>query len=266
MKSRGQAGVVAFFVVVTAIVTPRAGAQQSASAEALWQRAVVYIDRNDYRDALPLLQQAAKMGHARAEATLGIAYQDGNGVRRDDRQAAYWFGLAAAQGHRASQYALGGMYEEGEGGLPRDARRAGQLYLASARQGFDKAELVAGVNYLTGDDGFPHDKAQAIVFLRQAAAQDLPFARHLLVVISDRSAPANFANMNALNGYLQKLANEEAARMAARSGGGGGGGGAGGWGEGVGTVIARINAAREMNQWRADRGAGNGGCNGPCSH
>jgi TPR repeat protein len=90
-----------------------------ASSEDLWQRAVALIDRNDYRDAIPLLQQAAKMGHAKAQATLGIAYQDGNGVRADDRAAAYWFGLAAAQGHRASEYALGGMYEEGEGGLPR---------------------------------------------------------------------------------------------------------------------------------------------------
>jgi hypothetical protein len=98
----------------------------------LWQRAVALIDRNDYRDAIPLLQQAARMGHAKAQATLGIAYQDGNGVRADDRAAAYWFGLAAAQGHRASEYALGGMYEEGEGGLPRDPRKAGQLYLASA--------------------------------------------------------------------------------------------------------------------------------------
>jgi TPR repeat protein len=150
-----------------------------ASADDLWQSAVVLIDRNDYRDAIPLLQQAARMGHAKAQATLGIAYQDGNGVRADDRAAAYWFGLAAAQGHRASEYALGGMYEEGEGGLPRDPRKAGQLYLASARQGFDRAELIVGVNYLTGDDGLPNDRQQAIGWLRKAAAQGSPFARDL---------------------------------------------------------------------------------------
>ena len=202
------------FRVIVAIVTMGAGlggvaaakgqaserpmatsAASSGSAEELWQRAVTLINRNDFHDAIPLLQQAARMGHTRAQATLGIAYQDGNGVRADDKAAAYWFGLAAAQGHRASQYALGGMYEEGEGGLPRDPRKAGQLYMASARQGFDKAELIVGVNFLTGDDGFPNDREQAIAWLRKAAAQDSPFARDLLIVLSDRSAPASFANV-----------------------------------------------------------------------
>jgi TPR repeat protein len=210
------------------------------SAEDLWQRAVALIDRNDYRDAIPLLQQAGKMGHAKAQATLGIAYQDGNGVHADNRAAAYWFGLAAAQGHRASEYALGGMYEEGEGGLPRDARKAGQLYLASARQGFEKAELIVGVNYLTGDDGFPNDRQQAIMWLRRASALDSQFARDLQVVLSDRSAPASFANIAALGAYLMKLRNEEMARVAARSGG---------IPQDI-NVVARINAARELNEWR----------------
>jgi len=71
------------------------------------------------------------------------------------------FGLAAAQGHRAAEYALGGIYEEGEGGLPRDKRKATELYLASAKQGFDKAELVVGVGYLVGD-GLPNDRRQSI--------------------------------------------------------------------------------------------------------
>ena len=230
-------------------------ASSRGSAEELWQRAVTLIDRNDYRDAIPLLQQAARMGHTRAQATLGIAYQDGNGVRADDKAAAYWFGLAAAHGHRASQYALGGMYEEGEGGLPRDPHKAGQLYLASAQQGFDKAELIVGVNFLTGDDGFPNDRAQAIAWLRKAAAQNSPFARDLLIVLSDRSAPASFANVAALEAYLRKLRDQETARIAARGGG---------YGQDT-NVIARINAAREMTAWNASRGAGNGGCTGPCS-
>lgn len=226
----------------------------SGVAENLWQRAVTLIDRNDYRDAIPLLQQGAQLGDARAQATLGIAYQDGNGVRRDDKQAAYWFGLAAAQGHRASEYALGGMYEEAEGGLTRDARKAGQLYLASARQGFDKAELVVGVNYLTGDDGYPNDRQQAIAWLRKAAAQDQPFARDLLVVLSDRTVPASFANMNALGAYLGKLRAQEMARIAA---------------SGPGfrpdtNIVARINASMEMTKWNAAHGSGNGGCSGEC--
>ncbi|HEY5328693.1 MAG TPA: tetratricopeptide repeat protein [Acidobacteriaceae bacterium] len=214
------------------------------TAEQYWQRASALIERNNYRDAIPLLTQAAKMGHPRAQATLGIAYQDGgNGVRRDDRAAAYWFGLAAAQGHRASQYALGGMYEEGEGGLVRDQRKAMELYLASAKQGFDKAEEIVGLSYLIGD-GLPNDKRQGIAWLQKAAAQGLQLSKDLAIVVLDRSAPASFANMNALNAYLARVHQQEMARQAARGGGGR-------QDEGV---VARINAVNEANQWRASHG------------
>lgn len=227
---------------------------QRGSAEQLWQRAVVLIDRNNHRDALPLLTQAGKMGHPKAQATLGIAYQSGNGVRVDDKAAAYWFGLASAQGHRAAQYALGAMYEEGEGGLIRDRRKATELYLASAKQGFDKAELIVGVGYLTGD-GLPNDRRQAIFWLQKAAAQGSSFARSLTIILADRSAPAQFANMDALSGYLLKLHEQEMARVAAAS-------------NKVAylqdtNVVARINAIRERNQYWADRGGGTGGRTGP---
>jgi Sel1 repeat len=231
---------------------PASVEHQGGSAEQLWQRATVLIDRNDYRDALPLLTQAGKMGHVRAQATLGIAYQDGNGVRADDKAAAYWFGLASAQGHRAAQYALGGMYEEGEGGLVRDQKKATELYLASAKQGFDKAELIVGVDYLTGDGGLPNDRRQAIFWLQKAAAQGSGYARSLIIILADRSAPAQFANMNALGRYLLKLNQEEMAREAAAAS--------------SRTpfvedsnVVARINAAREHNEWLAEHGSGNGG-------
>ena len=117
----------------------------------MFQRSLALIERNQHREAIPLLLQAGHLGHARAQATLGIAYQDSSGVRRDDAAAAHWFGPAAAQGHRAAQYGLAGMYEEGEGGLPKDRFKANQLYLGSANQGYDKAQLIIGMAYEVGD-------------------------------------------------------------------------------------------------------------------
>ena len=114
------------------------------------------------------------------------------------------FGLAAAQGHRAAEYALGGIYEEGEGGLPRDKRKATELYLASARQGFDKAELVVGVGYLVGD-GLPNDRRQSIFWLQKSAAQGAQLAHDLLIILSDHTAPQQFANMDVLLSYLNKF-------------------------------------------------------------
>jgi hypothetical protein len=78
------------------------------------------------------------------------------------------------------------------------------------------------------------------MWLRKAAAQDSQFARDLLVVLSDRLAPASFANIAALGAYLTKLRNQEMARIAASSGGL----------RQDTNVVARINAARELNEWR----------------
>lgn len=230
---------------------------QRGSAEEMWQRAVVLIDRNNHRDALPLLTQAGKLGHVKAQATLGIAYQEGNGVRVDDKAAADWFGLASAQGHRAAQYALGAMYEEGEGGLIRNQRKAIDLYQASGKQGFDKAELMLGVSYLTGD-GLPNDRRQSIFWLQKASLGST-LARSLLVILAGRAAPAQFANLDALAGYLAKLRQQEMARVAAASN-------SPAYLEDtnvVTNVVARINATRELNQWRADHGSGTGGRTGP---
>jgi len=45
-------------------------------------------------------------------------YYTGLGVPQDDRQAAHWFRMAAAQGHRPAQFYLGTLYAEGQGVEP----------------------------------------------------------------------------------------------------------------------------------------------------
>src|ERR1035441_9308238 len=46
--------------------------ERRADADQLWQRASALLDRNRYRDSVPLLYQGALLGDKRAEATLGI--------------------------------------------------------------------------------------------------------------------------------------------------------------------------------------------------
>ncbi len=178
-----------------------------ADAERLWQRSVILIDRNNYRDAIPLLLQAGRMGHAKAQSALGIAYQDANGVKGDDHAAAYWFGLAAAQNHRAAQYALAGMYEEGEGGLPKDQAMAAALYIKSANQGYDKAQLALGICHELGE-GVPRDRARAIALIRRSG-----LAREIADVLDNPKTPARFANEAALTAYLNTLRAAQIARQ-----------------------------------------------------
>jgi hypothetical protein len=212
-------------------------AAQRAEAESLWQRSVTLIDRNNYREAIPLLLQAGRLGHAKAQATLGIAYQDGNGVRRDDAAAAHWFELAAAQGHRAAQYALAGMYEEGDGGLKTDRAKARQLYLLSANQGFDKAQMEVGMAYEVGD-GVPRSRERAIQMLRASG-----LGRGIANVLASKETPPRFADLQALGAYLKKLADIENAKVAARA--------AASMPRAYGSdnPIDRFNAAREYQNW-----------------
>jgi hypothetical protein len=179
---------------------------QQAQADQIWNRASGLLERHDAKDAMPLLYQCALMGDKRCEATLGIRYQDGDGIKADDHAAAYWFGLAVAQGHRAAQYALAGMYQEGEGGLPKDDPKATELLIKSANQGYFKAQYALAFQYEIGD-GVPRDRKKAIE-LFQASGDGIGIADAL----SDPHAPARFADLIAFARYLSGLRNlEEAA-------------------------------------------------------
>jgi hypothetical protein len=237
-RNPGSAPALSYSTVPPSSITPA----QRAEAERMWQRSLTLIDRNNYREAIPLLLQAGRLGHARAQATLGIAYQDGNGVRRDDVAAAHWFSLAAAQGHRASQYALAGMYEEGDGGLTKDRAKARQLYLLSASQGYDKAQLEVGMAYEVGD-GVPRSRERAIQMLRASG-----LGTGIANVLAEKGTPARFADFQALGAYIKKLADIENAKAGARAAAALSQGSAGG-DPGLGQIINRINAAREYNNW-----------------
>jgi hypothetical protein len=63
---------------------------QQARADQIWNRATALLDSNPL-DAMPLLYQCALRGDKRCEATLGIRYQDGDGVPRSRQNAIEFF-------------------------------------------------------------------------------------------------------------------------------------------------------------------------------
>jgi len=66
------------------------------------------------------IRTKAKQGDAEAQVNLGMMYANGEGVVRDDKQAAFCFRKAAEQGCAPAQLILGLMYNEGQGGLEKD--------------------------------------------------------------------------------------------------------------------------------------------------
>jgi TPR repeat protein len=76
---------------------------------------------------------AAKQGDQQSQSALGIMYQLGLGVPKDDGEAVKWFRLAAEQGNATAQSNLGSMYYSGQG-VPRDYVQAHMwVYLAASR-------------------------------------------------------------------------------------------------------------------------------------
>ena len=61
------------------------------------------------------LRKDAEQGNASAQYSLGVMYNNGEGVPQDHQEAVIWWRKAAEQGNVKAQYSLGVSYDTGEG-------------------------------------------------------------------------------------------------------------------------------------------------------
>src|SRR5271157_2698118 len=78
------------------------------------------------------LKKLAASGDAKAQANLGLAYDQGQGVIQDYAQAAAWYRKAAAQGVAGAQFNLGLLYDNGQG-VQQSYAQAAAWYRKAAR-------------------------------------------------------------------------------------------------------------------------------------
>ena len=88
--------------------------------------------------AVILIRAAADQGYGRAQAGLGLLYENGFGVRRSYSQALKWFRLAADQGLAIAQNEIGVMYAKGRG-VDQDLKEAAKWCRLAAEQGSEIA-------------------------------------------------------------------------------------------------------------------------------
>jgi TPR repeat protein len=77
----------------------------------------------DYQGAVQIWRPLAERGDPRAEYMLGLAFNLGRGVTRNDATAVAWYRKAAEQGLAAAAANLGAMYANGES-VPQDYAQA----------------------------------------------------------------------------------------------------------------------------------------------
>ena len=159
------------------------GVAEGGAEAARWERAAaeqghVYAQANlsfrcysegDLDGAFAWCQRAADGDLAWAQYNLGLMYQKGEGVARNEAEAAHWYGLAASQGFGDAQLRLGDLYYLGQG-VPRSYTKAAHWYRRAAEGGNARAQFQLGHLYDVGL-GIEHDYTQYRYWTRRAAEQ-----------------------------------------------------------------------------------------------
>lgn len=152
------------------------------SAEDIYNEAVIYLNNNDYQNAIPLIIKSAEMGWSQAQSHLGYLYSGGEGVELNQNTAVYWWNKAFQQGNISATYFLGGCYYFGAG-VEKDLARAVALWIEAAQKEDPNAQYSLGLCYYNGD-GVEKDLVEAKYWLTKAAEQGNEDAKNILDSIS----------------------------------------------------------------------------------
>ncbi|MDR2153437.1 MAG: sel1 repeat family protein [Burkholderiaceae bacterium] len=121
---------------------------------------------------LSRIRAAAERGDVDAQNKLGVMFQKGLGVAKNDAQAVVWYRKAAEKGLAYAQFNLGSMYQEGKG-VARNEKLAVAWFRRAAEQELTHAQSNLGLMYAQGR-GVVKDCAQAIIWWNKAGEKDAP--------------------------------------------------------------------------------------------
>lgn len=150
----------------------------------------------EIQQALDEWQPLAQAGDPDAQHALGMMYEYGHGLDRDDAVAASWYKKAADQNMTEAQYRLGVFHDNGWG-VPRDPGLAAQWYERAAQRGHAFAQHDLAYMHLNGT-GVPKDKIQAYKWLRIASEQQAGLMAKHLHNVSKTMTPNEIARAEAL--------------------------------------------------------------------
>ena len=120
------------------------------------------------------VREFAGKGNPEAQYYLGLHFEAENNMA----EAAQWFRKAADQGDLDAQYKLGVCYENGTG-VPRDDKKAFDCYRNSAEKGIVDAQFSLGACYENGK-GVGKDVKEAVEWYRKAADRKITEAQYRL--------------------------------------------------------------------------------------
>jgi TPR repeat protein len=165
---------------------------------ALFCMGMIEIDNppRNFTKGIRHLTRSAEMGFATAQATLGMIYFTGIGVKKDSDKAIKWCALAAGDKLPLGMFYLGMAYSMGDG-IPRNNDYGLRWIRAAADRQLTMAQLTLGMKFATGD-GTGKNLELAIEWLRRAAVQGksaeakLQLRRYENQLMRMRNPPASY--------------------------------------------------------------------------
>ncbi|UCF31889.1 MAG: sel1 repeat family protein, partial [bacterium] len=121
------------------------------------------------RDFL-VLKKAAEAGNPLAQVKVGEMLRKGDGVTRDEEEAAKWYRQAAEKGDPLAQNQLGTMYALGQG-VSQNMQKAAFWFRQASLQGYATAMSNLGVLYQRGQ-GVPQSYPEAVRWFEIAAGEE----------------------------------------------------------------------------------------------
>jgi len=126
---------------------------------------------NNFPLAFDEFLAAAKLGHPDSQFNIGLMYENGIGVAKDEKKAVLWYDKAAEQGLSNAQFNLAVLYENGRG-TKVDYTKAREWYRKASAKGDALAVGNLGMLYIRGQ-GVKQDKIVGIALLLISATNDV---------------------------------------------------------------------------------------------
>jgi len=136
---------------------------------------------------IPLLPRNAPQpgaGDASALTNLALQYEEGEGVPKNEAEAARLYRQAADLGNRQAILNLGGLYHDGRG-VTQDYAAAVRLYQKAADLGDPQAMTNLGVTYAHGE-GVPKNGPEAVRWYQKAVEAGHPAGMTFLALAYEK--------------------------------------------------------------------------------
>ncbi|CUS34678.1 SEL1-like repeat protein [Candidatus Nitrospira nitrificans] len=168
------------------------GPEPMTAAQSQFDEGVRLYKASDFAGAVKVFQKLADRGDAKAQLQMGYQYEHGEGVRKNDDEAARWYRKAAEQGNAVAQSNLGMMYEDGKG-VGENWSEAVQWYRKSAEQGHVQGQFRLGRMYQFGM-AVPQNRQEAIRWFDKAGDQGHDQANYFANHLKARNSYVGFRN------------------------------------------------------------------------